>query len=74
MTKLAALALVLGLIATEPAFAYIGPGAGLSAIGTLLAIVAAAVMAVAGFIWYPLKRLIRGKPAAPQPGPDKSEA
>ena len=36
------------------AFAYVGPGAGLSAIGTVLAL-------IVGFIWYPIKRLLRGK-------------
>lgn len=42
-----------------PAHAYIGPGAGVSAIGTLLAIVAAIILMVVGFVWYPLKRLLR---------------
>ena len=40
--------------------AYVGPGAGLSAIGAFLAMVAAVFVAIAGFIWYPIKRLIRG--------------
>jgi hypothetical protein len=44
---------------TEPAAAYIGPGAGLSGIGALLAVVAAVSVAVFGFIWYPIKRLLR---------------
>jgi len=41
------------------AFAYIGPGAGLSAFGSLLALVAAVVVALFGFVWYPIKRVIR---------------
>ena len=41
------------------AFAYIGPGAGLSAIGSLLALLAAMVVAIFGFVWYPVKRFIR---------------
>lgn len=40
------------------AFAYIGPGAGLSAIGTVLALIGAVLLALFGFIWYPVKRLI----------------
>ena len=40
--------------------AYVGPGAGLSAIGAFLAILAGIVVAIVGFIWYPIKRLIRG--------------
>ena len=39
--------------------AYIGPGAGLTAVGTGLALLAALLLAIAGFIWYPVKRLLR---------------
>lgn len=38
--------------------AYIGPGAGLTAIGTVLALIGAVVLAVFGFVWYPIKRLM----------------
>lgn len=41
------------------AHAYIGPGAGLSAIGSLLALVAAVVVAIFGFLWFPIKRLMK---------------
>jgi len=41
------------------AFAYVGPGAGLSAIGAFLAVVAAVIVAIFGFIWYPIKRFLR---------------
>lgn len=43
----------------EPAAAYIGPGAGLTAIGSVLAFLAAVVLLVAGVVWYPVKRLLR---------------
>ncbi len=43
------------------AFAYIGPGAGLSAIGAFLAVVAGIIVAIFGFLWYPIKRLLRKK-------------
>ena len=39
------------------AHAYIGPGAGISAIGALIAFLAAIVFAIVGFVWYPVKRL-----------------
>lgn len=42
-----------------PAEAYVGPGLGLSAIGVLLALIAAVLFTIAGFIWYPLKKLLR---------------
>jgi hypothetical protein len=37
--------------------AYIGPGAGISVIGTAVAFVGAVVFALIGFVWYPIKRL-----------------
>ena len=53
-----ALALVALLAIPSDAAAYIGPGAGLSAIGTVLGVLGAIVLAVIGFVWYPIKRLI----------------
>lgn len=51
---------------SQPVTAYIGPGAGLSAMGALLAIVVGIVVAVFGFVWYPTKRLMRKlRPAEP---------
>ena len=44
---------------SQSVMAYIGPGGGLSAIGMLLAIVVGIVVAVLGFVWYPIKRLVR---------------
>ena len=50
-----------GLVFQIPntAFAYLGPGAGLSAIGTVAALIFAVLLAVVGFVWYPIKRLLR---------------
>lgn len=52
------------------AHAYIGPGAGLSAIGTLVALVGAVLLAIVGFVWYPLKRLLRKNNQARHSGDD----
>ncbi len=41
------------------AFAYIGPGAGMGAIGSLIAILSAVAFGILGIIWYPIKRLWR---------------
>lgn len=41
--------------------AYIGPGAGLTAIGSIIAFVAAILLMAVGFLWYPIKRFIKGK-------------
>ena len=54
----------LGLLLPGIAQAYVGPGAGLSAIGTVLALIGAVLLAILGFLWYPIKRLLakrRGK-------------
>lgn len=54
---LAVMALVLAPVTS--ALAYVGPGAGLSAIGSLVALVVAILVAVIGFVWYPVKRLLK---------------
>ncbi len=46
------------------AAAYIGPGAGISAFGSLLALAATLFLAIVGFLWYPLKRLIKYRSTA----------
>lgn len=39
--------------------AYIGPGAGLGAIGTAIALLGALILLIVGFVWYPVKRFLR---------------
>ncbi|GAA4752888.1 hypothetical protein GCM10023264_19930 [Sphingomonas daechungensis] len=46
------------LALADPAYAYMGPGAGLAFIGSLVALIAALGIGALGLIWYPLKRLI----------------
>jgi hypothetical protein len=55
------LVIILVCLLPHPAVAYIGPGTGLSAIGAFLAIVAGISIALFGFVWYPIKRLLRQK-------------
>lgn len=52
------------LLIASPAFAYIGPGAGLGALGTLATLIGAVVLLVVGFVWYPVKRMLRGRKKA----------
>jgi O-antigen ligase len=57
------------LVCATPAQAYIGPGGAVSALGALLALIAAIVIALFGFLWFPIKRLLRRRRAAnPAPG------
>ena len=51
-------AAALALLVAAPAQAYIGPGVGLGVIGTVFGIVATLALAVFGFLWYPMKRLM----------------
>ena len=54
-------ALWLAVSVPGTALAYIGPGAGLTAIGSVLAFLGVIVLLIAGFVWYPVKRFIRGR-------------
>jgi len=56
------IALALAQVAT-PALAYAGPGAGLSMIGSLVALVVALLAALFGFVWFPVKRMLRNRKA-----------
>lgn len=67
-TALLVLPVMLSVYSTQ-LFAYVGPGSGLSAIGSILALIAAFFLAVVGFIWYPIKRLIKGKKSTSSPAP-----
>lgn len=63
--------LLTALLAASPAWAYIGPGAGLSAIGSIVALFAAVGLAIVGFVWYPVKRLRRRRAEKSAKGADK---
>ena len=55
--------------------AYVGPGAGLSAIGSVLALIGAMLLLIVGFVWYPVKRLLKrrkGNQSRPESGDDSS--
>nr|CRH05127.1 Conserved exported protein of unknown function [Candidatus Magnetococcus massalia] len=43
------------------ALAYVGPGAGLSMIGSLVAVIAGAVVVIAGVLIYPIRKMMAKK-------------
>lgn len=71
MKRITSFAILLAAM-TGPASAYIGPGAGAGAIATVLGVLGAIVLLIVGFLWYPVKRLLkRGKSDAPEASADK---
>lgn len=46
-----------------PALAYIGPGAGASVIGSVLAVFAAIAVVIFSILWYPIRRLRKRRAA-----------
>ena len=66
-------ALGLAVTLSDTAFAYIGPGGGLSAFGTAIALIGGILLAIVGFVWYPVKRMLRKKKPAPEAKSDTGE-
>ena len=57
------------LFAAEPAAAYMGPGAGLGMIGSLLALAGAALVALFGLVILPVRMLMKRFRASAAPAP-----
>ena len=51
----------MAIFASSPAHAYLGPGAGLGMIGSLLAIIVVGIVIVFGLIVYPFRMLRKRK-------------
>ena len=67
------------LVLPIPAYAYVGPGVGLTAIGAVLAFFAAVFFVIVGFVWYPVKRLkqklqAKRNPTESRTGSDQMDA
>jgi type VI protein secretion system component VasK len=57
--------IILGLILlATPAFAYIGPGAGITVLGALWGVIVALVLAVAAVLLWPMRALFRRRRAS----------
>jgi membrane protein implicated in regulation of membrane protease activity len=61
----ASLAGSLVLLAATPAFAYVGPGAGLSLLGALWGVAIAILAALAFVVIWPIRQMIRRRTARP---------
>lgn len=71
LLALAGVGISVGLAA--PAMAYVGPGAGITMLGALWAVIAAVVLAIGGIVLWPIRRLLRrSKTPAAVPAVERS--
>jgi membrane protein implicated in regulation of membrane protease activity len=59
MKRLKPISCVFLAVVPELLYAYVGPGVGLSAIGSVLAFIGAIFLLIVGFLWYPIKRFLK---------------
>jgi uncharacterized membrane protein len=55
---IACVCLALALVAQD-VFAYVGPGAGITMLGALWAVILAVLMAVGGILFWPIRSILR---------------
>jgi len=67
MRKLTLFVALLALVHVNAAHAYIGPGLGAGTIAVVFGILSSIFFAFVGIIWYPVKRLFRGRKASAKP-------
>lgn len=67
------LCMLISVVQTNIACAYVGPGLGLGVIGSIFGVIVAVFLAFAGVIWYPLKRMLRKLKASGAEGSNSSE-
>lgn len=56
-----AIAIATALFAPSMAAAYIGPGVGAGAIAAVLGVIGSVLLAVVAVLYYPIKRLLKGR-------------
>ena len=56
-------ALLLLALITSPAAAYVGPGAGISVLGSLLGILATILVAIGAILFWPIRKLMKRRKA-----------
>jgi hypothetical protein len=61
--------LIIALLLSSPLSAYIGPGAGISVLGSLLGIIVTIVVAIGAIIMWPLRKLLKKRRAGPSEEP-----
>ena len=72
--SLVAILAVPALLQPITAMAYVGPGAGLSIVGSLLAFFAAIIVGIFGFLWFPIRRVLRKRKQAREQASSESQS
>ena len=70
-SKLIKSTIILSACLPQTVFAYLGPGTGLTAIGSFLALLVMIIVTFLGLLWYPIKRLF-GKKKSQEPDQPKN--
>jgi len=52
------------LTLSQPCFAYIGPGAGISVLGGLLGIITTLIVAIGAILFWPIRKMLKKKKAS----------
>lgn len=65
--------LAIALLISAPAAAYIGPGAGISVLGSLLGILATIVVAIGAIVMWPLRKMLKKRRQAAADNAQTSE-
>jgi protein-S-isoprenylcysteine O-methyltransferase Ste14 len=70
------LVILIFLLTSTSAAAYIGPGAGISVLGSLLGILGTIVVAIGAILFWPIRKMMKRRKAASSsesPNPEPSE-
>ena len=63
MRKLGTYLALMAALLAPPAYAYIGPGVGAGTVAVVFGVIVSIVLAFVAVLWYPAKRLFRGRKA-----------
>lgn len=68
------LACLVLLAACAPLMAYIGPGAGIPVLGSLIGIIVAVVLALAAIVAWPVRRMLKNRRQKSSTSTEKQES
>ena len=60
------LLLIIGLLLATTVDAYIGPGAGISVLGSIISVIVGVFLAIGAILFWPIRRVLKRRKAARQ--------